>query len=107
MPPGQQCSDKPMIYYFACIRNEFQPKIPTELYQHHMFWGTYRMPGETRDDLLLGYVRDPPARHVVVARNGQVHTGCGVAGRGGGGFKRVHDSIKPPVWSRRFVAKFV
>ncbi len=25
----------------------------------------------------------------------------------GGDFKRVHDSIKPPVWSRRFVAKFV
>ncbi len=22
-------------------------------------------------------------------------------------FKRVHDSIKPPIWSRRFVAKFV
>ncbi len=30
----------------------------------------------------------------------------GVA-RGGGNFKRVHDSIKPAVWSRRFVAKFV
>ncbi len=28
-------------------------------------------------------------------------------GWGGGGFKRVHDSIKPQVWSRRFVAKFV
>ncbi len=25
----------------------------------------------------------------------------------GGGFKRVHDSIRPQVWSRRFVAKFV
>ncbi len=24
-----------------------------------------------------------------------------------GNFKRLHDSIKPPIWSRRFVAKFV
>ncbi len=47
-------------------------KSPTELYQHHMFFGTYRMPGEEMDDLLVGYVRDPPARHVIVARNGQV-----------------------------------
>ncbi len=28
-------------------------------------------------------------------------------GGGGGGFKLVHDSIKPQVWSRRFVTKFV
>ncbi len=32
---------------------------------------------------------------------------CRCQERGGGNFKLVHDSIKPPVWSRRFVAKFV
>ncbi len=30
----------------------------------------------------------------------------GVDRQGGGDFKLVHDSIKPPVWSRRFVVKF-
>ncbi len=31
----------------------------------------------------------------------------GVARVGRGDFKLMHDSIKPPVWSRRFVAKVV
>ncbi len=34
-------------------------------------------------------------------------TGSGIASGGGGDFKLVHDSIKSPVWSRRFVARFV
>ncbi len=31
----------------------------------------------------------------------------GALPEGGGDFKRVYDSIKPPVWSRRFVSKFL
>ncbi len=34
-------------------------------------------------------------------------TCSGVARMGEGNFKLLHDSIKQPVWSRRFVAKFV
>ncbi len=30
-----------------------------------------------------------------------------LARMGGGGLQARHDSFKPPVWSRRFVAKFV
>ncbi len=30
-----------------------------------------------------------------------------VARKGGGTLSYSHDSVKPPVWSRRFVAKFV
>ncbi len=35
------------------------------------------------------------------------HLDSGVARGGEGDFKRVHDSIEPPVWSRRSIAKFV
>ncbi len=39
--------------------------------------------------------------------SGSAYSCSGVAMGGRGDFKLVHDSIKTPVWSRRFVAKFV